>query len=153
MFLTFNYTKTPEAIYNANNVCHIHGIQDEDQSILFGHNNRFDYFKENPQEFLGSEENLQNAHDMLRKNTKMALKNNAAFFNKIDEDVECIYSYGFSFSDIDMVYIERICQNLKKSKPIWYLNKHDDINRRLRYINNIKKYGFCGSFDTYKIIS
>jgi hypothetical protein len=56
LFLNFNYTKTLEKLYNAQNVCHIPGIQDED--IYFDHGNdedRTDYYQSN---WLGAESEL-----------------------------------------------------------------------------------------------
>ncbi|NTW72695.1 MAG: hypothetical protein HGA49_10720 [Eubacteriaceae bacterium] len=41
LFLTFNYTLTLENLYDAKNVCHIHGRQCE--KILFGHGNYKDF--------------------------------------------------------------------------------------------------------------
>lgn len=64
--------------------------------------------------------------------------------------VESIYTFGFSFSDVDRVYIGEICKNLN-SKVVWYLNDFDNKTTRKYYSKMIKKCGFKGKFDTYHV--
>ena len=36
-FINFNYTSTLETVYGQTNVCHIHGVADDPSTIIFGH--------------------------------------------------------------------------------------------------------------------
>lgn len=148
-FLSFNYTKTLEYLYGIENVCHIHGVQGE--KLLFGHGNDYNYFSDGIYGmYPGTEESFQEMHDALKKDTKNALEENRHFFRKLSS-VKKIYSYGFSFSKIDEIYIREICDSLDTRFITWYLNDFDDDKVRENYKNIIKKCGFKGSFNTYHI--
>lgn len=148
-FLTFNYTKTLEVLYKARKVCHIHGEQGG--KLLFGHGNDTDYYEENMNKNIGSEAPLQEIQDALRKNTKKAIKDNEKFFSSLSEDIDKIYSYGFSFGDVDKIYIEEICNRLKTEKITWYFNDFDDLDKRKEYEQIIRFCGFKGEVDVYNI--
>ncbi|MDD3417450.1 MAG: bacteriophage abortive infection AbiH family protein [Lachnospiraceae bacterium] len=120
-FLNFNYTYTLEEAYGIKEVCHIHGqIGNEPDAIYFGHGDDEDY----PESLqtMGAEDALGELKRDLRKDTMRALAENKSFFERLD-DVEVIYSFGFSFSEVDRVYLDRIS---KKVKPgtIWYFNSY-----------------------------
>lgn len=125
LFLTFNYTKVLEKIYNINskNILHVHGSVDNNKvKLIFGHGNE----KIPRYEYLDSKEYpLYDIHDMLRKDTSKIIAKNSSFFNNLS-DIKKIYSYGFSYSDIDSIYIETIIKNIKNNKDIiWYLNDYN----------------------------
>lgn len=106
IFLTFNYTTVLEDIYDVKNVFHIHGIQGG--RIIIGHGEERENFEN---KYIGSEHSLQQIHEDLKKNTNELIKTCRLFkinFSDIDE----IYSYGFSFSKVDMPYIEGICNKV-----------------------------------------
>ena len=142
IFINFNYTETLEKIYGIKDVCHIHGIRSSD--IIFGHGStsNFDYYEQN---FTGAEEYMEKLQNSLKKDTKQAIEKHKYFFDKLS-GVESVYSYGFSFSDVDLVYIEEICKHMNTKEVIWYLNSYDD-KRNFAFKERIKKCGFCGSFD------
>ncbi|WP_276766743.1 bacteriophage abortive infection AbiH family protein [Gemella morbillorum] len=144
LFINFNYTETLEKIYGIKDVCHIHGTQGSD--IIFGHGStsNFDYYEQN---FTGAEEYMEELQNSLKKDTKQAIEKHKYFFDKLSE-VERIYSYGFSFSDVDLVYIEEICKRINTKKVIWHLNSYDD-KRNSEFKKKIKKCGFSGCFDSY----
>lgn len=134
-FLNFNYTETLESAYCKNNVCHIHGrIGDEQEDIYFGHGDDEEY----PEslETLGAEVALGQLKRSLRKDTTKALYDNKAFFDGL-KDVTEIYSYGFSFSDVDMIYIETI-RNIICPGTIWFLNSYS-WNESIVGKNNYKE--------------
>ncbi|WP_458124723.1 bacteriophage abortive infection AbiH family protein [Paenibacillus sp. Z3-2] len=149
LFLTFNYTQTLESLYNAMNVCHIHGEQGG--KLLFGHGNDEDYTDKYIDQYIGSEDYLQEMQKQLRKDTAGAIIQNQEFFNGIREAVDKIYSYGFSFSEVDQVYIEEICSKNKTDNVTWLLNDFDDETKREEYKKIIKSCGFMGNFSTYHI--
>lgn len=149
LFLTFNYTETLENLYNVKNVCHIHGEQDTE--IYFGHGDETDYTEKYERDHIGSEYILRNLDEELRKKTENALVDNQWFFNTIDNKVSEIYSFGFSFSDVDLVYIKEIFKKLNTSNVTWYLNDFSDETELNRHKDIIIKCGFKGKFDTYHI--
>lgn len=149
LFLTFNYTRTLEDLYDAMNVCHIHGVQGS--KLWFGHGNDTDYYEEHMSRYIGSEDSLQDMQHRLRKNTSEAMKVNRDFFNRLTESVDRIYSFGFSFSEVDLVYIEEVCRRLATANVTWYLNDYDDETSRQQFEQVIKSCGFKGQFDTYHI--
>lgn len=148
-FLTFNYTKTLESLYNAMNVCHVHGEQGRE--LLFGHGNDKDYTDKYIGEYTGAEDYIQDMQRKLRKDTSGAIVRNQEFFNSIGGKIDKIYSYGFSFSEVDQVYIKEILSKLKTEKVTWLLNDFDCEMKREEYKKIISNCGFRGDFDTYHI--
>lgn len=141
LFLNFNYTRTLEQVYGINpvDVCHIHGdVYDGTEDIYFGHGNDEEFEEFN--QYIGITDAFSNLKRSLRKNTLKALRNNEDFFARLSK-VNKIYSYGFSFSDVDMPYIEEIANRIVPSKTRWYLNKYDIENHK-NYIEMIEKLGF-----------
>src|SRR5574344_2187135 len=112
LFLTFNYTNTLEKIYNAKNVCHIHG--DVKNNIYFGHGNTKDKTNEYEIKYFGAERELINLQNELLKDVNSAYNNHLDFFNKlktISNSTQInIYSFGFSFSSVDSFYLKKICE-------------------------------------------
>lgn len=148
-FLTFNYTDTLKVVYGAENVCHIHGEQGGE--LLFGHGNDKDYYEENMVRNVGSEDALQYMQRKMRKDTAKALKENQHFFKSISKLINKIYSYGFSFSEVNELYIQELCRILPTANITWYLNDFDDDSKHDEYKQVISSCGFRGTFDTYHI--
>ena len=147
-FINFNYTLTLEEVYKVKNVCHIHGTQDS--KIYFGHGNEKSTLENYKDIHLGSEDDMEELHINLRKNTEEAFNNNINFFKSLKE-ISSIYSYGFSFSEVDLFYIRKIFEIIKTENIIWNLNDFDDKNKRNEYIEKIINCGFKGKFSTYHI--
>ena len=162
IFFTFNYTKTLEDIYeiDAKRIYHIHGVIDDKDSMEVGHglgeeelndmligqeprigevwNNRLNRMvrlqivtpKHKELAALSSLRSIVS----LKKDVEGCIKKNQQFFNEI-LDVERIYVYGFSFSSIDMPYLEKI---IRRTKPethwviSWYLQ--DDKRRIMDFV-------------------
>lgn len=149
LFLTFNYTETLEWFYGAKNVCHIHGMQGEE--ILFGHGNDNDNSEENMRDYIGAENALDQIQASLRKDTGSAVDRHKEFFDSINSNVDKVYSFGFSFSEVDSVYIEQICRRLTNPNVVWYLNDYDNKVKRYEYMRSISKCGYKGKFSTYSV--
>lgn len=147
-FLTFNYTLTLEKIYGVKNICHIHGKQGE--KLHFGHGNTKDYYDDYLDTYPGAEDALNQLHNNLRKNTNQIFENNISFFNNLS-DISKIYSYGFSFADVDLLYIRELCKIINTKSIVWMLNDFDGYTKRNSYIRKIQECGFQGTFDTYHI--
>lgn len=73
-FLTFNYTQTLESLYNAVNICHVHGEQGGE--LLFGHGNDKDYTDKYIGEYTGAEDYILDMQRKLRKDTSGAIVRN-----------------------------------------------------------------------------
>jgi hypothetical protein len=150
-FLTFNYTDVLEELYSIDesNICHIHGKQGEE--IFFGHGNPEDYYDRYMQQNVGSENSLSNIDRQLRKRTDTALqKNNDFFINLETLNITKIYSYGFSFSEVDKIYLEEICRQINTEKVTWYFNDYD-ISLVGKYMVILKQCGFKGNFNVFHI--
>lgn len=147
-FLTFNYTDTLEKLYNVKNICHIHGKQGE--KLLLGHGNNNSYYDDNMLKHVGSENNLQELQDLLRKDTESALKDNRVFFDSLS-DVIKIFSYGFSFAVVDQIYLREICRLIDSEKVEWFLNDFDSASKRKEYEQTLRNCGFKGTINVYHI--
>lgn len=150
LFLSFNYTPTLEMIYGIGDVCHIHGAQGE--KLLFGHGVIYDYFSD--EEYgtkPGTEDSFQRMHDQLKKDTDFALNQHLDFFSRLNSTIDRIYSYGFSFSSVDEIYIKEVCRRIDTNNVTWYLNGYDDPETQLSYQSTIRKCGFQGNFGSYNV--
>jgi len=152
-FFSTNYTRTLEEIYHVQNVCHIHGeikpITDTiefNEVLIIGHG--YDLMEEKLNNKMPDIKSI--ANNLLKKPIGRCIVKNSTFFKSLN-DVCDVFSYGFSFNDIDMPYISRICESIgNTSKTIWYLN---DFNYQEHKIikNKIKASGFKGQFDTFHV--
>ena len=78
--------------------------------------------------------------EKLKKNTSQVIANNISRFEKY-AGIKRIYSSGFSFSDVDMVYIEKLCEYINPQNVTWYFNTYDAAENS-KYLDKIKKLGF-----------
>ncbi|PFZ06587.1 hypothetical protein COL63_27455 [Bacillus pseudomycoides] len=144
-FLTFNYTPVLGEVYGAMVVEHIHGTQRSD--IIIGHGEGERDFQNGP---TGTEWELSKIHDSLRKDTRKIIEQKQAFFNDLTS-IEKIYSYGFSFSSVDLPYIEEICNKLDTTNIIWFLHDFSSEEVRDGYKKIIRQCGFKGEFEVFSV--
>ncbi|MCD8568930.1 MAG: bacteriophage abortive infection AbiH family protein [Geovibrio sp.] len=145
-FLTFNYTDTLEQLYMVEQVCHIHGTLPSE--LIIGHGaDSFD-FEELNIEHYGAESSIRETHEILRKQTNIAFDTNMSFFTSL-KNISSIYSYGFSFSDVDLIYLKKICSLLPTENIVWYLNCFDSFDEREKLKTKITKCGFKGKFGSF----
>lgn len=117
--------------------------------MVFGHGNNSDNYDEYMSRNIGSENYLSELQDSLRKDTQNVINKNKDIFKAFGE-VDEIYSYGFSFSDVDMVYIREICRKSPTENITWYINDYD--NEKFDYFKRkIIECGFNGKFDMFTI--
>jgi len=147
-FLSFNYTETLETVYHAKNVCHIHGKKGGDLIVGHGESERTLNRDDDTGYVDATAEALSDIHEKLRKNTSQILKVNRGFFEKLP-NIENVYSYGFSYSDVDMVYITEICKKTSKYST-WHFNDYDSA-RHPEYCDKILKCGFKGKFSSFNV--
>ena len=146
LFLSFNYTETLEKIYRIPSVCHIHGKIGS--KLVFGHTCEPLFDNDRFSKFLGSENNLEKLHSLLRKNTRDALENNIRFFNTLNDQIDQVYVFGFSFSKCDAAYIKEIMKHISSNVP-WYLHHHD-YSQKKRIEKLLAEYGHTGPVNIYK---
>ncbi|HEY4566683.1 MAG TPA: bacteriophage abortive infection AbiH family protein [Savagea sp.] len=151
LFLNFNYTETLEVIYEVPNehICYIHGKQNEE--IYFGHGSKDDITDYYMDLHVGSEDGIFEIHQGLRKKTELALENKKYFFDILSvSNIKEIYSYGFSFSEVDMLYMKEICEQVDTQNTVWYFNDFDCCNHT-GYKEKLLMHGFKGEFGTFNI--
>ncbi len=148
MFLTFNYTRTLEKIYNLENVFHIHGITGE--QVVMGHGNG-DCGHTCGDDFGINEVNskyIRNYFIKTNKNTKKIIRNNAFFHKTNFMNIEEVYIMGHSLNYIDIPYIKKILQfisrdviwnivHLNDDNKVYYLNLLNDNKMKIGNINFI----------------
>ena len=64
-------------------------------------------------------------------------------------NVRDIYSFGFSFSEVDLPYIKKICEIINTYRVTWYFNSYDDTYTINTYIKCLKECGFKGKFSIF----
>ncbi len=154
-FLTFNYTKTLEVVYKISEeqVCHIHGKINDTSELVFGHGeelilqeSNIEYEETPIQDCCGSILNK------FRKDTTKWIDEHEEFFCDLEnagESIHQIYSYGFSFSQVDIPYIEKICQILPPTGVTWFLHDYNLDQKELEFQEILRKAGFRGEFRSF----
>lgn len=151
IFITFNYTHTLENLYQVTNVLHIHGEQGSDKLII-GHGDVSRYEEE---EVYFQDIYKNEMYDYLRKNTQECINQNSQFFEDIlNLGITEIYTYGFSFGEVDWPYLIKIIENIDTTICTWYLhsNLKEEIERERevdKFTNIIEDLGFNGRITTY----
>lgn len=153
LFLNFNYTSTLQDLYNIKKVCHIHGTVND--KIYFGHGESDCPSGEYEKYWFGAEYSLEQLFFDLRKNTQEAFNKHRNFFKEL-HDIACnsildIYSYGFSFSDVDKYYLKEICGIIKTKNICLFMNDHDDVFKRKRFADVLVECGFKGTISSFHI--
>ena len=109
-------------------MCHIHGYAKDDTSeIRFGHGEESNTRASDS--YWGIDDAFDDMVSYLKKDTAGAIKKHRSFIDRL-KGVNKVYSYGFSFSDVDMCYIEEISNVLEPKKVRWYFNTYDWKNNR-----------------------
>lgn len=162
--ISFNYTETLETIYGvkASNICYIHG-QRETNPELRRQKSMLAIGKNSSKLVVGfgskhiKNKKLINKKILLMglyKDTEDIIRKHKYFFDRVASlEIKEIYSLGFSFSDVDMPYIKKICDELKREnnvkKMTWFINpygrnKRKEICEELHMRKCIWKAGFRG---------
>lgn len=108
-FIIFNYTDTIEKIFNSDNKSifyHIHGIKNEKDTIVVGHNCKE---KSHSTNLDNEEQYINDIYSRLYKNPEIVIKKNQQLWNRISQFKELdIYEFGWSCSNADSDYIKKI---------------------------------------------
>ena len=95
----------------------------------------------------GTETALSKLHNYLRKDTVACLSREQPFFNRIiEENINAIYSIGFSFSDPDKPYIRHLCEIMDTNKVTWHLMRRGTKEYREWQKNMLRECGYKGAF-------
>ncbi len=148
-FLCFNYTDTLEKVYNIDrkHICYIHGSVKGGTPLYFGHGNDWEY-----EDFISSIDNENyysvaegylSINDALRKPVEKILEKNHSFFAGL-YDIDEVYSYGFSYGEVDRPYIRKICEYLPDHAK-WYVNSYPSEEEKDSYKKSIKECGYVGT--------
>lgn len=127
IYLTFNYTNLLEDKYNipCDKILHIHGSVSKD--IIFGHHDEKPRFM--GYSSIGCSDLIDVIHSSFYKNTKKIIDKNELFFKRINE-VDEIYFFGWSISDVDMDYLEEIINRLNNKQVKIHFMKYDKNNKK-----------------------
>lgn len=147
-FVTFNYTDTLESLYKiaANQIIYIHGCAKRGEKLELGHGKtvediQSEYYSQIPED-VDSPEQIEHfyANDWVEEDTYMEIIQRLAdqrkpveeLMSKLDKLLYCmtnikqIHIYGFSFSDIDIPYIEKIVNSIDCDGVIWEVTYYDN---------------------------
>ena len=167
--ISFNYTETLEEVYKMepSKVLHVHGRRETDIMQLkymetsgFGKNNEqlivgYKAPETESTRFNGWGDkikyNLMQADDFLQKKVEDIIKSKKDYWDELENgNIDKVYSIGFSFSDVDLPYIKKICEILNKNqdpqKIVWFLSSYNYEENEENYKKRIIEAGFKGSF-------
>ncbi len=133
LFLTFNYTRTLEDLYNIDpsNILHIHGIVNNGD-LIFGHGEKQENVVEIDENgdslrtiWTDAEDASKTIKTSLYKNVDEMLFENCTFFNRCV--VNSIYVFGHSYSLIDSEYFRFIYKSNETAK--WFVSFHGENDK------------------------
>lgn len=162
VFISFNYTNTLESLYKiaSDFVIYIHGCAKRGDELVLGHGKTIkqienEYLPQPPDDADTPElieQFYANASDWVEEETYMEIIQRLAKQRKPMEylihkiynirhqiaEIEHIYIFGFSFSNIDMPYIKEIADIINRKRVLWkvsYYNPSDEIRFRDKLIH------------------
>lgn len=151
-FLNFNYTKTLQKLYGIKKVIHIHNRVG--QKLIFGHGkddvSYGDFFiDEGPS--IGSTF-LDDMIMSFKKDINSPRKKYNDFFKKLTSKIDVVYSYGFSYGEVDCAYIKEIISCIS-SDATWYFTSYEAKHAEALQMkkDKLRNYGFKGTFGIYEV--
>lgn len=160
-FISFNYTDTLEKTYNVDreNIIYLHGKAMSDEALVFGHGGNIDklkieeYLEKDEYDFDNVYEDTFDLIDDYKDQSDLILdlkKDTTSVLNRFKFDIECmlsdcdeVYFYGFSFANVDLVYVEFIVTIIKRNSVHIYLNDWSR-NESMNQIKILRMLGFKG---------
>ena len=151
-YVSFNYTDTLESLYKipSEQIIYIHGCVKRKEELVFGHGLEYESIHQRetiePPADVDTSEKMEefymNQTDLVedetfdevcrqlsnqRKPVEECMRKLSPIWEQCG-DLEIIHVYGFSFSDIDMPYIEELVKHINKLNTTWeisYFTKED----------------------------
>lgn len=158
IFLTFNYTDTIESVYRieSDKVYHIHGRASVGDNLVLGHGK--DYTQLEKEETMPQGENVEfyeikaiegalRGVAAKRKPTTEIIRKHQTLFDSIVEIKEVVV-LGLSFSDVDLPYLNKICNSVNAQAVHWVSNAFEDCDR-----NKQMKFFASKGIQNYSIIN
>lgn len=175
LFLTFNYTETLESVYGVSDsrICYIHGKRASfvKYEMLkwpkgpkvdhLGANNLpliigYDKKKYNPEKYRNYDpeikEGLKSLDLEYMKDTEGHINTHKSFFDQIkNSNISEVYSWGFSYSEVDKPYIKKVCEMLGNTKKvIWYIYRYGGNRILKKEMKSLRSCGFMGQIKTWE---
>ena len=132
-FLSFNYTRTLENVYQieADNILHIHETIIENRPLVVGYGEaRFEDDEYVPNDAIDVVL-IKNLLSHCRKPVGAILKETKPkeWFKGLNE-IESVIIYGHSCSKVDKPYFQKVTESIKDNAQ-WYFNVHDKDKKNL----------------------
>lgn len=136
IFISFNYTRTLEDLYNipSDRILHIHGSVD-DGTLVFGHGLQYSDLRKKMEEFEKVEAGdyvYQRAKDSAlstvvshKKNVSEIMNKNLQWFDNLN-DITHIHIYGHSLCDVDLPYFYKVFDSCDKKKVMVEISCFDE---------------------------
>ena len=144
-YITFNYTRTLEDVYDIpdEQICHIHGSVDDFGELIVGHGDKssfkrpplYSYEEDDDIRLIEGEELITEYFKNTYKNVEKIIKQNKSVWNELRK-VKKVYILGHSLSDVDMPYFEKIYQSVN-SKCKWFVSYYEPEDKQ--YFKNVLK--------------
>ncbi len=155
LFINFNYTSTLEEIYGIPkcHICHIHGSVDGSEPFIVGHgrippkrNSGEVLIDEDERDYVTdmAEQAVPEAATVLHKDVQGIIEKHWDVWEKL-ANVERICIYGFSFSEIDMPYLQHILRNVSSDVAFeisYYSDEDYQKILKFMYDNNFKPWQY-----------
>lgn len=137
LVLSFNYTETIEHLYGFNSIIHIHNKVGED--LVWGHGEK----RKNISKMHTLDNKLCDAIVLneYKKDTQKQIKKFRKFFENLKDRTITIYSYGFGYSDVDLVYIRKIIDKINVNSECYLFDYNNSFAIQEKIL---KECGFKG---------
>lgn len=147
-YLSFNYTKVLQKKYNINkkNINQIHLCKSSSRPFIFGMK-KIEEDKSFSSNFKGSlNEIINDTSNIFEKPVDKIIDEGLVNYKNLKE----IYFWGFSLSDVDKPYIEKIFDNNKNTIEKIYLCKHQfDRSDKEHFVEFLKKYNLENKLESF----
>lgn len=132
LYITFNYTKVLEQVYNIfiDNIFHLHGSTDFDSQIVVGHRTYKTNGNEVDDVFYHEKvrEDIITMMNTFNKDLLHFFDDNPALVQRL-HTIKKVFVLGHSLSEIDRPYFDSICMKLPDDAQ-WSFSIHDDNDAR-----------------------
>lgn len=131
-FITFNYTDTLIDLYEIaeKDILFIHGRAKNDRFLVLGHGKsdqqvvqeaEKDFNEDTEVAYIQTVQAIEQQLGKIRKKTEKIISDNQTIFNSIKQ-IDNIYAYGLSMSEVDTPYFEEIIRHINVSKVLWHID-------------------------------
>lgn len=122
------------------------------QKLIWGHGeDKVEYRSSLENECVLGSSMLDDMLKSFKKDTGAAIKKYSSFFRKLDNSIDKVYSYGFSYGAVDSIYIKLIINKISPN-AVWHFTSYEAKDSKSLRIKKtkIRRYGFKGSFSVFE---